>query len=654
MLFNKNRLNNWVPFSTIRSKLLLSFSVFTGIIGLIMVFFLGYDYKNERIALITDKLNVIQAQVQSTSVLSRDFFLYETTNQSFYETTRSDISDSQRAYFEQIRLNLDTLKNSPELQNQAITKSIEHVKSQIVKLEKLFDQLVQLIHLRGFKSFGLMGEMRKFIHEVEAHKNELNWSNILMVRRHEKDFLIRKEKIYITRLISAVDVLRQEVEKKITNPTTRQELIFLLDAYIETFAQLEEVEGRIGFHNNSGLKGQLSALSADINQDISKISDLILKRATNIRYNLKLIFLGLFIMTLILVAISGYFVAQKLGKPIQQLSDSIYQVIASNFSSEAQISPRKQMDEVGKLARDFSYMHTQVIEYGEKLRHQTEEVATQRDLLETQNKKIIEAQSNIELANERLRGINENLEKIVAERTEELSKTNEELDTFIYRASHDLKGPIARILGLVQLGHIETQDDQAIQYFKRLLTNVQEMDFVLDKLLMINYLNKGVRRYSRVTFSDIWNCVDQALNHLIAYHKVELSVDIMYDKPFFSDQELLTVILQNLVENAIIFHDPDLAKPPCIRVQLASEGNQFIIAVEDNGIGIPSEYHEKIYNMFFRASELSKGSGLGLYITHKAVQALDGDICVQSQIGKYTRFSIDLPHRNPNKKVIVY
>ena len=120
-------------------------------------------------------------------------------------------------------------------------------------------------------------------------------------------------------------------------------------------------------------------------------------------------------------------------------------------------------------------------------------------------------------------------------------------------------------------------------------------------------------------------------------------VSIQEHYPFYSDPYRLSVILNNLISNAIKYHDP-VKDTPMIRITGEIQKNNVTLSFEDNGIGIEERYQPKVFEMFFRATEKNKGAGLGLYIVKEAVDKLKGEVKIESVIGKGTCFRITIPN----------
>lgn len=287
-------------------------------------------------------------------------------------------------------------------------------------------------------------------------------------------------------------------------------------------------------------------------------------------------------------------------------------------------------------------IRTEEIQFkNEKLESQKDEILLQRDRLE-------EAQREIILKNEELRTINTSLESIVDERTadlkialERLTESNKELDTFIYRASHDLKGPILRIQGLTMISHREPDPTRLNMNIRRIELTAIEMERVLSKLLNIHLVFMDGLENSRISFEQLCHDVTKTLQPLAWDNPEFMRLAIQPSIQLFSDNQLIKIILENLVENAIVYRKDK--ETLMVKVQISKKDNFVTIVVEDNGVGIDPKIEDQVFNMFYRGNEKSIGSGLGLYLVKKATEKLQGTIVLESEQYKFTRVTVKIP-----------
>jgi signal transduction histidine kinase len=142
----------------------------------------------------------------------------------------------------------------------------------------------------------------------------------------------------------------------------------------------------------------------------------------------------------------------------------------------------------------------------------------------------------------------------------------------------------------------------------------------------------------------IQSCFDK-LKFMDRYADIKKSVNVKFEEPFFSDQYRLTSILQSLISNAIVYCDVSKSKKTLhIEAQALNNQQEVEIKIKDNGIGIENNYLDMIYNMFYRATDESKGAGLGLYIVKETLDKLKGSIKVESTLGEGTTFTVVVPN----------
>jgi signal transduction histidine kinase/ligand-binding sensor domain-containing protein len=230
----------------------------------------------------------------------------------------------------------------------------------------------------------------------------------------------------------------------------------------------------------------------------------------------------------------------------------------------------------------------------------------------------------------------------IENRNKELNKINEELDKFVYSASHDLKAPLNSVLGLINIAKKDGATGSMPLYLQMIEQSIKKLErFITD---IIDYSRNTSVEVVR-TVIDFQKIVDEALNnvkYLEEENNIEKKITINGEGDFISDERRLSVVLNNLITNAIIYHDGK-KKNKLIEISINYSKIRAAITIKDNGMGIGKEHLVKIFKMFYRASEHTKGSGLGLYIVKETLGKIKGTIKVESDLGKGTRFSIDLP-----------
>lgn len=220
---------------------------------------------------------------------------------------------------------------------------------------------------------------------------------------------------------------------------------------------------------------------------------------------------------------------------------------------------------------------------------------------------------------------------------------NHELDTFVYRASHDLRGPVASILGLHDVVAMEVKEQRALEYFNIFNNQAKRLNEIILSLIEITKIKDSEIQFARIDFSQLIKFCYDRFSHLNAFRECKFWVEIDIDEPFYSDVNLLRIILMNLMDNSLKYRRENVDSYIRIYVYTNKLKDNLIIQFSDNGLGIPRNIHDKIFNMFFRGTEVSKGSGLGLYTLKIAVEKLKGDISFNSMENEGSTFNIILP-----------
>ncbi|HEX6227187.1 MAG TPA: HAMP domain-containing sensor histidine kinase [Chryseolinea sp.] len=222
-----------------------------------------------------------------------------------------------------------------------------------------------------------------------------------------------------------------------------------------------------------------------------------------------------------------------------------------------------------------------------------------------------------------------------------LNEENKELDSFLSSTSHDLRTPIASILGLTYLGRIELQEEKARTFMNIIEERIKKLDLIISDILN---LSRSKKIDVKIEELDLRVLIEEATAD-IRFNKGASSIFLNYQPhpshTFKSDYNQIKIILSNLLTNAVKYHNLDQPNP-FIQVTFKRNRNVVEIEVEDNGRGISKENVPKIFDMFFRASDDTEGTGLGLYIVKEALNKIKGIIFVDSELGKGSKFRIVL------------
>lgn len=240
---------------------------------------------------------------------------------------------------------------------------------------------------------------------------------------------------------------------------------------------------------------------------------------------------------------------------------------------------------------------------------------------------------------------------LLSQRNRELSKVNEQIDRFLYSASHDLRAPVSSMIGLIQLIDLEFgKDHKLVVQLEMLRECVVKLEGIIDGINSYS-LNSRKRRPSEPF--DVEQCLGEVIDELRTlenFDKISFVINHHCELPFYSDKERIKVVLKNVVSNAIVYQDPG-KKINFIRIETHCSSQKMTVEISDNGIGIAQPYLDKVFGMFYRATTEPEGTGMGLYIAKEAMWHIEGTIRLDSVLNQGTVVSIEIPNDSKGKRM---
>jgi signal transduction histidine kinase len=231
-------------------------------------------------------------------------------------------------------------------------------------------------------------------------------------------------------------------------------------------------------------------------------------------------------------------------------------------------------------------------------------------------------------------------ENFANQKNAELQKVNEALDRFVYSVSHDLRSPLSSILGLINLANLTKDPEELNQIIKMIQGRVMAQDNFIREIIDYSRNARTETVLEPIVLKKLVDEVIETLKFDGLADKIEFRKEIPEDFILTSDKIRLTVILSNLIGNAIKYHDLKKESP---FIQIGFDVERRSLYVEDNGSGVMPQHQQKIFNMFYRGSDRVTGSGLGLFITKEAVSKLGGAINLKSVYGEGSTFTVIFP-----------
>jgi PAS domain S-box-containing protein len=234
-----------------------------------------------------------------------------------------------------------------------------------------------------------------------------------------------------------------------------------------------------------------------------------------------------------------------------------------------------------------------------------------------------------------------NIQNDILNKNAELKKINSELDNFVYSVSHDLRSPLASLKGILSnVLKVEQLDEKTIWLLNMAEKSVMRLDGTIHEILEYSKNARLSIELSKIDLRELCHTIFDDLRYSVG-EEFKFSMDISDNTPYVSDKSRLASLLKNIIGNAVKYRKKDISDP-YVRLHVERNETQTIIQVFDNGQGIPSKSLERIFEMFFRATNSSVGTGLGLYICKEIVNKLGGKISAESIEGFGTTITITL------------
>lgn len=230
-----------------------------------------------------------------------------------------------------------------------------------------------------------------------------------------------------------------------------------------------------------------------------------------------------------------------------------------------------------------------------------------------------------------------------------------DLDSFLYKLSHDIQGPVASLQGLQNLARLDIQDALALDYVEKMAQNVRKLSRIVQALQKVVNARYAEQSIELVDFHQLFFQLREEFKRLCYKLNVEIRTQIDNRQSFYTARELVYTVFQHLIENALIHGlstGRSLEQTAYIDIYVHTNSKWALIHVSDEGIGIPPEAQNRVFDLFFKYDPASKGTGVGLYVVRSCVEQLNGRIELQSEPGKGTSFRLTLPNQMPANLVV--
>ncbi len=618
---------------SLRDRLLAVFLSFVGMIGFVALVNWWFYQKSDALNSFNYRVEGLMVDVFALNKLEQDFFSFEIYTPQFHKSQKSQFIQQHQLIAQRTQNEIeDLLKNPLTLElysnNKPFQEDLINIKDTLKAYVDAFDKIVQLTLQRGFIDYGLEGEMRNVIHQIEA--TSISQIDLLTLRRYEKDYLNRKDTAYVAKFIKTHKTIITKIENdKSINATQREKIKALLQDYQNHFVKLVHLESIIGLNRFnskvSGKRGLINRLSANL---VASIERLLKETNQNIDL-LKKNHYHSFVLVSITMVLAGllisYVLAKRITAPIENLTQIIERNMKNRFENPIELAKTGSTKEVVRLNQNFNQMLLELREQLQQIKENNHELNQQNEELNANNTKLQDSE-------------------------ERLCKLNNLKDKFLSIISHDLRAPLNTIIGFMRILETDYQaftETEIHTFASETQKSVARLVNLLDNLLQWSLSETEDIKFNPTTLDIAQLAADNLALYEVTAREKNLQL-ILHAPPTleaYADANMVNFIFRNLLSNAIKFSQHE--KQIKIEIYPSQDNKKVEIKVIDQGIGIPSQDLHKVFNReeHFSTTGTSreKGTGFGLLLCKNFVERQGGEISLESQEGTGTTVSFNLP-----------
>lgn len=531
-----------------------------------------------------------------------DFFDYEATNEEYFKNHRSRFIAVRDSLQVKIRQRSSQMRRIVSTKNAELATKLHQVDSLIALYNAKFNRLEDRFYARGFKDYGIEGAMRDHAHALEAAASEdVLRSNVLMLRRVEKDFLLRHDTAYAKQFN---DLIEKQINTLQKDSLHKHRSLFHFRKYRDEFNLRVMVEKEIGLSSHLGLRAALNTITMQLGNHFAGLSSYTETIYRSILRSAVFVYSAALLMAVVISVVSSFWISNKLAAPIVRLTRWVDDT--TNQTTEV------REEEMWGNGGEISSLTQSFVNLIKRTRKQMTEIEEKSKLLDKQNQVLI--------------------------------KLNHELDHFLYSTAHDLRSPLSSLTGLVKLMRIENEQPALQTYLDMMDSNIRRQENFISQI--VGYAKNGKLDVvpEKINLKEMILAIFNDHEFIEGSFGIQKYISVKQESAFYSDRNRVSIILNNLISNAIRYADADKGDDRFIAIKIEIEHTHALINFSDNGVGIEAEYLDKIFNMFYRANVNSKGSGLGLFILKEAVSRLKGEVSVESVPKVGTSFFIRIPN----------
>lgn len=378
-------------FNSLRSQLFIIFILFSILSALASMFTFSYLNKKAEIIEVSNRFNRLKSTFQSIRLSQENFYRQDLIDTIYYVSGNSQYIKESLLHTSSFKKELSDLVDKSQTTTLEIDKNLEKIATEFESYLFYFKRLNQLLQSRGFKNYGIEGNMRIYAHELE-NNHSIPLKQILQLRRHEKDFIIRQDDKYVEKFNQLID--------QISKSNNENELLYQYASSFNTFAKLEQ---SIGLKTNTGIANKINEQANTLNFYLKNTESELGDKSRLLLYNLQIVYIIVISLFMLMSVIGSFLLSKRVSKRISNLSNGIAYFLDSNFTLRSQWKETRKNDEISKLVQNVQKLEKEIVSYielfKEKVDEKTAEILMQNSMIDEQNKKIIHQHAILEAKN---------------------------------------------------------------------------------------------------------------------------------------------------------------------------------------------------------------------------------------------------------------
>ncbi|MEM9076023.1 MAG: HAMP domain-containing sensor histidine kinase [Bacteroidota bacterium] len=599
--------------NTIRGRVLIAFLLLFLLIGPFLLFAFNSLKKIDNAKTLRESVAVFDGNRLKADNKFFQVLDFDTKRDEFYLEKSSKYLKEYKIYIKNSKKALEDIRAANYNTNNTVDQRLRRITKDLDELNFNIIQVLNLIQKKGFRNFGLVGEMRRSIHQLETEAKGIELTEILQIRRREKDFFLRKDATYIKELNTLCGDIRKRLKE---DPEADMITIELLNGYQKNFNAITKLDRKIG-DGNSGLIQEIQEVQTKLNTNTAALYTLVDVDSELMIGSIKSYLVLFFTITMLFAILSAFVFSSHIAKPIKTLISDMDSIVQNNFEGKLKKPKSLKITEIDKLTGTYNGLV-------DKIRKQINTLSEKNKTLHSLNGKLVESEN-------------------------ELKEASRIKDKFFSIISHDLRGHTGNVLSLANILKEDANElgEQEKKMFVKYLSDAsQNLQLLLDNLLNWAKSQMNDHEVSKRAFN-IFNVIE---NNVELFKENALRKGITISHPSkevsnaYADKDMIDFVVRNLISNALKFTESG----DSITVEVVEEEDHLKVKVKDTGIGMSEKQRKALLdskkeNLSTKGTDNEEGTGLGFAICKDFIKRNDGMIFIESKEGEGSTFSFTVP-----------